>query len=215
MVEVALRHPQRVDRVALLRPTVDPVARSLLRQYIRWQRNAPEEHLSVVPVMARDLADVRPRRAAQLLRTMLDDPIESKLPAVRCPALVVRGGRDRVVPDAWARRITDLLPHGELAIVPGYAHMAHYSGALPVTAVDASSSPTPGLHGRSRHSPGDEAPPDRHETAPSVCQPSAPRAGRDALVAREAAVVGPARHRGSRAAVVAARDCAADDPERG
>ena len=135
VVEAALRHPDRVERIALLGPTVDPAARSVLQQYQRWQRNAPDEHLSCIPVMARDLADVGVRGAARILRVMVDDRIEDKLPRVTCPALVVRGGRDRVVPSAWARRVADLLPRGELVVVPGYAHMAHYSGPLAVAPV--------------------------------------------------------------------------------
>ena len=134
-MEAALRHPERVERIALLGPTVDPAARSVIRQYLRWQRNAPDEHLSCVPVMARDLIDVGVRRAARVLRLMVDDRIEDKLAHVLCPALVVRGGRDRVVPSAWALRVARLLPRGELAVVPGYAHMAHYSGALAVASV--------------------------------------------------------------------------------
>jgi 2-hydroxy-6-oxonona-2,4-dienedioate hydrolase len=134
-VEAALRHPERVERLVLLGPTVDPAARSLRAQYARWQRCAPDEHLSVLAVMARDLVDVGPLRAMRLLRIMLDDAIEAKLPRVRCPALVVRGGRDRVCPAAWSERAVRLLPRGELAVVPGYAHMAHYSGVLGVAPI--------------------------------------------------------------------------------
>jgi pimeloyl-ACP methyl ester carboxylesterase len=130
VVEAALRHPEHVDRVVLLGPTVDPAARGLIRQSVRWLRNAPDEHLSAVPIMARDLADVGPWRAAHLLRVMLGDRVEEKLPHVHCPALVVRAGRDRVVPSEWALRVAALLPRGELAVLPGYAHMAHYSGPL-------------------------------------------------------------------------------------
>ena len=135
VVEAALRHPERVERVALLAPTVDSAARSLPRQYARWQRNAPDEHPSCVLVMARDLADVGLPRAVRLLRVMLGDSIEEKLPHVRCPALVLRGGRDRVVPARWAERVAALLPDGRLEIVPGYGHMAHYAGPLAVVPV--------------------------------------------------------------------------------
>lgn len=127
-VEAALRHPDVVDRMVLLGPTVDPAARSVIRQCLRWVRNAPDEHLSALPMMARDLADLGLVRAARMLRTMRDDPIEDKLPHVRCPVLVVRAGRDRVVPQRWADELTGLLPRGELVLLPGYAHMAHYSG---------------------------------------------------------------------------------------
>jgi pimeloyl-ACP methyl ester carboxylesterase len=89
----------------------------------------------VLLIMARDLADVGPVRAIRLLRLMLDDAIEEKLPAVHCPALVIRGGRDRVVPTGWALHATGLLAQGELVTLPGYAHMAHYSGPLAVAPV--------------------------------------------------------------------------------
>jgi len=85
--------------------------------------------------MARDLADVGPLRAVRLLRVMLDDAIETKLPRVDCPALVLRGGRDRVCPAAWSERAAGLLPQGEVAVVPGFAHMAHYSGVLAVAPI--------------------------------------------------------------------------------
>jgi 2-hydroxy-6-oxonona-2,4-dienedioate hydrolase len=135
VVAAAARDARLVERLALVGPTVDPAARNLPAQYVRWQRNTPDEHLSVVPIMARDLADVGPVRAAQLLRVMLADAIEDRLPAVACPALVLRGGRDRVVPAAWAERVAGALPRGELAVLPGYAHMAHYSGPLAVAPV--------------------------------------------------------------------------------
>lgn len=135
VVEAAVRHPERVARVALLGPTVDPSARDLPRQYVRWQRGAPWEHPSAIPLMARDVADVGVARAARLLRVMLADSIESKLPAVTCPALVVRGGRDHVAPAEWARLACRLLPDGRLVTVPGYGHMAHYSGPLAVASV--------------------------------------------------------------------------------
>jgi 2-hydroxy-6-oxonona-2,4-dienedioate hydrolase len=134
-VEAALRHPGSVARLVLLAPTVDPAARGLAAQYVRWQRNAPDEHLSVLPIMARDLADIGPSRAAGLLRLMLDDRIEDKLGGVPAPTLVVRGGRDRVVPAAWAECVTSLLPDARLETLPGYAHMAHYSGALALAAL--------------------------------------------------------------------------------
>ena len=43
VVEAALRHPERVESIVLLGPTVDPAARSLVVQAIRWLRNAPDE----------------------------------------------------------------------------------------------------------------------------------------------------------------------------
>jgi pimeloyl-ACP methyl ester carboxylesterase len=129
-IETAIRHERLVDRVVLVGPTADPCARTFPRQYIRWQRCAPDEHLSAVPVMARDVADMGPRLALHLVRAMLTHRIEDRLPLVNAPALVVRGGRDRVVPHRWARQAAELLPRGRLEILPGYAHMPHWSGAV-------------------------------------------------------------------------------------
>jgi pimeloyl-ACP methyl ester carboxylesterase len=127
-IEAALRHPDLVERLVLIDLTTEPTARSLPRQYLRWARCGVDEHLSILPVMARDLVDLGARQAIHLLRVMMRDRPEQKLPRVRQPTLVVRGGRDRLVSAAWARRTAELLPAGRLVTVPGYAHMPHWSG---------------------------------------------------------------------------------------
>ena len=135
-VEAAIRAPAQVDRLVLIGPVTDPAARGLFHQYVRWQRNAPDEHLTVLPVTARDVLDLGARRAAQLLLPlMVGHPIEERLPLGMAPTLVVRGGRDRVVPQAWVREAAALVPDGQLAVLPGYAHMPHWSGALPLAAL--------------------------------------------------------------------------------
>jgi pimeloyl-ACP methyl ester carboxylesterase len=134
-IEAALRHPDLVERLVLIGPTIDPGARSFPRQFLRWARCGVDEHLSVLPVMARDLTDLGTRQAVHLLRVMLRDRPEEKLPLVRQPTLVVRGGRDRIVPAAWSRRAADLLVAGRHVTAPGYAHMPHWSGTLATTPI--------------------------------------------------------------------------------
>jgi 2-hydroxy-6-oxonona-2,4-dienedioate hydrolase len=131
-IEAAVRHPDAVERIALIGPTTDPRARSLPRQYLRWQRCGPHEHPSVFPVMARDLLDVGPIQAAHLLGVMLRDRPEDKLPAVRQPALVVRGEHDHVAPADWARYVARLLPDGRITQIPAQGHMPHWSDAAAV-----------------------------------------------------------------------------------
>jgi 2-hydroxy-6-oxonona-2,4-dienedioate hydrolase len=131
-IEAAVRHPETVQRIALIGPTTDPRARSLPRQYLRWQRCGPHEHPSVFPVMARDLLDVGPLQAARLLGVMLRDHPEDKLPVVRQPALVVRGEHDHVAPADWARYVARLLPDGRMTQIPSQGHMPHWSGAAEV-----------------------------------------------------------------------------------
>jgi pimeloyl-ACP methyl ester carboxylesterase len=134
-IEAALRHPEAVERLALVGLTTDPNARSLQRQIWRWLRCAPYERLSALPVMARDLLDAGPRHAAHLLRVMMRDRPEEKLPRVRQPTLVVRGAYDRIAPEAWSQEATDLLPDGRFATVPGCAHMPNWTAPGPLASI--------------------------------------------------------------------------------
>jgi 2-hydroxy-6-oxonona-2,4-dienedioate hydrolase len=134
-IEAALRHPDLVERVVLIGPTTDPGARSFPRQFWRWLRCARDEDLSVLPVMARDLFDIGPRQAIHMLRVMIRDRPERKLPNVRQPALVVRGAGDRIAPEAWSREVADLLPDGRFATVPGCAHMPNWTAPAALAAV--------------------------------------------------------------------------------
>ncbi len=52
--------------------------------------------------------------------------IEKRLPDVSCPALVVRGSADRVVPQRWAEQVTCLLPRGQPRVMPGATHTMTY-----------------------------------------------------------------------------------------
>jgi len=131
-IEAAVRHPETVERIALIGPTTDPRARSLSRQYLRWQRCGPHEHPYVLPVMARDLLDVGPLQATRLLGVMLRDSPEDRLPAVRQPALVIRGQHDHVAPADWARYVARLLPDGRMTEIPSQGHMPHWSDAAAV-----------------------------------------------------------------------------------
>lgn len=128
-VELAVRHPALVRCLVLVGPTMDPHARTAPRQVLRWLRDLRHEDLFQAPIILRDLADAGPRRAAQTFRIALRDPIEERLPAVRVPALVTRGGLEPVVPQPWAEQAARLLPHGELGVVEDGPHNATYTAA--------------------------------------------------------------------------------------
>lgn len=116
---LAQRHPDRVYRLVLQGPSVDPTARTYLRQGARWVRFLWREPF--VPWLdgLRDLRDLGPIRTARETRRMFDDRIEDRLQHVQAPTLVVRGEHDPLVPQQWAERARDLLPRGQLVVVPG------------------------------------------------------------------------------------------------
>jgi 2-hydroxy-6-oxonona-2,4-dienedioate hydrolase len=127
IADVAARYPDRVGRLVLQGPTMDPHARSAWRQALRWLAVVPFERYSEGVVLVRDLRDLGPRRAVNMLRIALSDPIEQKLARTVAPTLVVRGTLDAIVPRRWAEEATRLLPNGRLIAVEGAAHTINYS----------------------------------------------------------------------------------------
>jgi pimeloyl-ACP methyl ester carboxylesterase len=133
--EFAARHPARLDRLVLVGPTVDPDARSFLRQFPRWLRNAPREAPGMGRHMIRDYRRAGPRLIVQNVRNCLGHRIERVLPRISAPTLVVRGSNDPLVPQRWAEEARRLLPRGELRVIPGQAHTVNFSGPLELVRV--------------------------------------------------------------------------------
>jgi 2-hydroxy-6-oxonona-2,4-dienedioate hydrolase len=127
IAEFALRYPQRIDRLILQGPTVDPAARSLGKQLIRLIINSPREQRSLGWITLKDYRAAGFHRIRQTIKLALEDRIEDKLPLIKAPALVVRGERDAVVPQLWAEKVTTLLPNGKLHVIPDAAHTVNYS----------------------------------------------------------------------------------------
>jgi pimeloyl-ACP methyl ester carboxylesterase len=129
IVDLVARDPSAVAAVVLVGPTVDPAARSAVRQVLRWLRDALREDPTQAPVLLRDARDAGARRLMGTLRHSVRDPIEGKLPAVPVPALLVRGGVEPIVPPDWAAQAARLLPLGELVVLRGSPHNSVYSAA--------------------------------------------------------------------------------------
>jgi len=133
IVDLVVRRPAAAA-VVLAGPTVDPSAAGALRQVLRWLRDAAREDPTQAPVLLRDVRDAGVRRVVGTLRHSVRDRIEQKLPAVAVPALVVRGGIEPIVPARWAAQAAELLPHGELAELPGVPHNSVYAGSAALAA---------------------------------------------------------------------------------
>ncbi|MEU0257233.1 alpha/beta hydrolase [Streptomyces sp. NPDC006184] len=127
VVDLAVHAPELVGPVVLNGPTFDPRARSLWAQAARLLRDAPWERPSLWPPLLTSYAECGVRRALHTCRYALRDPVEHKLHRLRTPVAVARGARDPVVPEAWAREVTALLPHGRLVTVPGAGHALNFS----------------------------------------------------------------------------------------
>jgi 2-hydroxy-6-oxonona-2,4-dienedioate hydrolase len=129
-VELAIREPERVERLVLIGPTGyhDPLVTYASRLAVDWVREPP----SLVLLATADYFRWGPRRLLRTARSMRSDSFIDKLPLVAVPALVVRGADDPMCTQAWAEHVVSLLPRGRLAVVPGAAHAAQWSNAAEV-----------------------------------------------------------------------------------
>jgi pimeloyl-ACP methyl ester carboxylesterase len=129
IVDLAARRPELASRLVLAGPTIQPARRSARDQVVRLARDLPREARSLVALGAVDYLRAGPLRFWRTFRAALRDPIEEKAARVPHPTLVVRGGRDPVVPRPWAERLARTFPQGAFAEVPGAPHALNYSAA--------------------------------------------------------------------------------------
>ena len=127
LVEFAARHARFVHRLILQGPTVDPAARSIATQLLRLVKNSRIESPGLGSLMFRDYWRAGWRGIVAAARMALRDRLEPKLKQINVPTLVVRGSRDVLVPQEWAERMVQLLPNGELLVMPGLAHTIIYT----------------------------------------------------------------------------------------
>jgi 2-hydroxy-6-oxonona-2,4-dienedioate hydrolase len=104
VAELALRYPALVDRAVLQGPTMDPQARSVRRQLLRWLDNSRRESPSQGLISAQEYWSCGIRRLLKTFRYALQDRIEEKLPHMQVPTLVVRGSDPGYAPHAGLRR---------------------------------------------------------------------------------------------------------------
>jgi pimeloyl-ACP methyl ester carboxylesterase len=135
IAELAVRHPEAVERLVLQGPTVDAAARRLPVQIWRAFRNGRREPGAVARLSRIDYAKAGLGRAAGTIQALMRDRIEDKLPRITTPTLVVRGSRDLVVPQPWAEEVTRLLPNGRLVVLAGGTHTLNYTDPERLAAV--------------------------------------------------------------------------------
>lgn len=127
LIEFAIRHPRRVERLVLQGPTPDPNARSTLEQIALFFVTGLFERWSLGWIALSDYLRSGVSRYVWTFRDMVANRIEPKLPGVQAPTLVVWGARDYIVPRQFVERVAQRLPNGRLVVIPGAAHGMNYS----------------------------------------------------------------------------------------
>jgi 2-hydroxy-6-oxonona-2,4-dienedioate hydrolase len=118
--------PGRVEKLIFTGPTIDPRFRSYVRQLLSAAFGLAYEPLSLYPLLLYDYLAARPDKVFKGLGIAINDPIESILPYVNTPTLVVRGEHDLIVSQAWTETITHLLPNALLEVLCNAAHAPNY-----------------------------------------------------------------------------------------
>jgi 2-hydroxy-6-oxonona-2,4-dienedioate hydrolase len=97
LAELALGHSECLARAIFVAPTVEPQARTAIRQIARLLLDAFREPPGLLPIALYDYLRAGVGRTVRTLHYALQDTIERKLPQVRVPSLVIRGAHDPIV----------------------------------------------------------------------------------------------------------------------
>jgi 2-hydroxy-6-oxonona-2,4-dienedioate hydrolase len=128
--ETTLARPDLVGRLVLLGPTIDRHARRLPEQLRRWREEQKTQSPALRRILMRDYLRAGAPRAIATFRHALADRMEERLPLLDVPTLVCRGSRDPIVSQRWAAEVAELLPDGQLAVLPGATHAVNHEMPL-------------------------------------------------------------------------------------
>lgn len=134
IVDFAVRYPERLERAVLVAPTIDPAAPRVGSQVFRLLADGFFEPVALYWIALTDYLRAGFGRVLQTLRHALADPVERKLPLITCPVLVIRGGRDPIVPQPWVERAVRLIPSARLVTVPKAAHAVNFNSPAALAA---------------------------------------------------------------------------------
>ncbi|MBQ0906078.1 alpha/beta fold hydrolase [Micromonospora sp. U21] len=109
--EAAVNHPG-VAGLVLASPTVDPVARSVVRLLVRWQLDGRHEPPGLTESHWPEWKRAGLRRLVHLVRAHLRHVMEEPLARLTVPLLVLRGEEDRLSTREWGQRLTTLVTDG-------------------------------------------------------------------------------------------------------
>ena len=141
VTRLAVTHPERVERLVLVGPTVDDSARDPVRQAARLLVDGYHEPGSLVAIVLSDYLRAGPVTVATGAAEALRHRIEEDARRLAAPALVVRGARDPLVPQPWVERLTAAFRAGELHVIAGAPHAAHFTHPDAVAALVTAGTP--------------------------------------------------------------------------
>jgi 2-hydroxy-6-oxonona-2,4-dienedioate hydrolase len=126
IVEAASRHPERVCRLVLTGPALDPAIRTFWQPVLRLLLDGFHEPALIAPTFY-DFLEMGPRRVWGTYRAAREDHIEDKLPRLPMPVLLVRGEHDPIASQSWMEKMASLLPNARTRTLSGAPHALAFS----------------------------------------------------------------------------------------
>lgn len=135
IIDLAARHPDRIERGVLQGPTTPRGERTWFRQYRRWRQNAPYNPPELNPITWGEYPKAGYLRVLRTFHYSLVDRPEDKLSRIQAPMLVVRGQIDPICHDEWAEEVAMGMPNGRIALIPDVAHTLVFTAPEQLSAV--------------------------------------------------------------------------------
>lgn len=127
VARLALRHPGLVSSIVLMAPTLPPEARTFRRAIGRLLRDGLREPPIVNLIATADyLIRCGIPYGLRQMPHLLGDRLETIVPAITLPTLVIAGHRDPIAPSAWSQHVASLIPGARFAEVIG-AHVVMFT----------------------------------------------------------------------------------------
>lgn len=128
LTQFAVDNPTRVEKLVLIAPTIDAEHRKFWRQFFRLLLDGMREPFPMLLLALREyLFNGSFFRGLRTLFYALADDIETRLPHIAHPTLIIRGERDPSVPRQWCEKLTALMPHARFVEIPRAAHAVNYN----------------------------------------------------------------------------------------
>ncbi len=121
--DLALKHPERVDRLVLVSATVIPFEWGFVGHGRRLARALPRVPLAFLLVLAMDSIRAGPMTLIRAARQLVAADIVQYLERIAAPTLAIWGERDPMVPVALGERVAAAIPGAELVVIKHAGHV--------------------------------------------------------------------------------------------
>lgn len=124
---LAVRHPERVSRMVLIAPTMDPDINGPASLVVRGLIDIPRETQTLWKIWIPDFFSSGIVRALKTMLFGFADQQTARLLHVNQPVLCVSGEIDPICPPAWVKRYGSELLCSHYHMIRGAAHAMNYS----------------------------------------------------------------------------------------